>query len=508
LPVTFSVVSGPGTVSGSTLTITGTGTVVIAANQAGNTNYSAAAQVTHSIVVNPVSQTITFTAPTSPVSYGVSPIALSATASSGLPVTFSVVSGPGTVSGSTLTITGTGTVVIAANQAGNTNYSAAAQVTHSIVVNPVSQTITFTAPTSPVSYGVSPIALSATASSGLPVTFSVVSGPGTVSGSTLTITGTGTVVIAANQAGNANYSAAAQVTHSIVVNQASDAAIQLKFASVQLVYPGATNVTVCITPATRATATGTVQILDGSTLLSTQALGGGGCAYWSISPGLAAGTHKMTGVYSGDKNNPAGTSAPVTVTVSPVPVNMSVSCWNASFPYGGNYQCDVSLSSNAGSAQGSITYAFDSGSPIAVPISGGSAGFTIALPAAGSHHVVVAYAQQTNYAAAVPQTETFTVTLAPVNVALTPSTWYASVGTTVTFQVAVTSWSAGAPNATGNVSFYDGSTLLTRVPVSASGQASYAAAHLAAGTHSITATYANGVNYASGSANVSITLVR
>jgi plastocyanin len=143
-----------------------------------------------------------------------------------------------------------------------------------------------------------------------------------------------------------------------------------------------------------------------------------------------------------------------------------------------------------------------------VPISGGSAGFTIALPAAGSHHVVVAYAQQTNYAAAVPQTETFTVTLAPVNVALTPSTWYASVGTTVTFQVAVTSWSAGAPNATGNVSFYDGSTLLTRVPVSASGQASYAAAHLAAGTHSITATYANGVNYASGSANVSITLVR
>ena len=81
-----------------------------------------------------------------------------------------------------------------------------------------SQTINFTPPPSPVTYPVSPITLSATASSGLPVTFGVVSGPGTVSGSTLTITGTGTIVIAANQPGNANYSPAAQVTQSVVVN--------------------------------------------------------------------------------------------------------------------------------------------------------------------------------------------------------------------------------------------------------------------------------------------------
>jgi hypothetical protein len=221
--VIFSVVSGPATVSGSTLTITGAGTVVVAANQAGNTNYSAATQVTHSIVVNQVTQTITFTAPTSPVTYGVSPITLVATGgASGNAVIFSVISGPGTVSGSTLTITGAGTVVVAANQAGNTNYSAATAATQNIVVNQATQTITFTAPTSPVTYGVSPISLVATGgASGNAVVFSVVSGPGTVSGSTLTITGAGTVVVAANQAGNTNYAAATQVTQSIVVNQAS-----------------------------------------------------------------------------------------------------------------------------------------------------------------------------------------------------------------------------------------------------------------------------------------------
>jgi hypothetical protein len=221
LTVIFSIISGPSSISGNTLTVTGAGTIVVAANQAGNATYAAALQVTHSIVVNQPSQSIAFTAPASPVTYGVSPIALSATASSGLAVTFRILSGPGTISGSTLTITGVGTVVVTASQAGNATYAAAPQVTHSIVVSQPSQTIAFTAPASPVTYGVSPIALTATASSGLAVTLGVVSGPGTISGSTLTITGIGTVVVAANQAGNGTYTAAPQVTRTVVVNAVS-----------------------------------------------------------------------------------------------------------------------------------------------------------------------------------------------------------------------------------------------------------------------------------------------
>jgi hypothetical protein len=214
---TYSLVSGPATISGSTVTITGAGTVVLQASQAAAGNYTLGTQ-TATFTVATESQTITFSAPASPVNYGVAPITLSASASSGLAVAFNVVSGPGTISGSTLTITGAGTVVVAANQAGNNNYAAATQVTQSIVVNQASQTISFTAPTSPVTYGVSPITLSATSTSGLAVTFSVVSGPATVSGSTLTITGVGTVVVASNQAGNINYTVATQVTQSIVVN--------------------------------------------------------------------------------------------------------------------------------------------------------------------------------------------------------------------------------------------------------------------------------------------------
>jgi hypothetical protein len=110
--VVFSVVSGPGSITGGTaLYSTGVGTIVVAANQAGNSSYSTAPQVTQSVVVQQAGQTITIY-PMASVTYGVGTVNLSttamATASSGLPITYSVISGPGTVSGTTLTVTGGG----------------------------------------------------------------------------------------------------------------------------------------------------------------------------------------------------------------------------------------------------------------------------------------------------------------------------------------------------------------------------------------------------------------
>jgi sugar lactone lactonase YvrE len=588
LPVSFSVLSGPGTVSGSTLTVTGVGTIVVAANQAGNSTYAAAPQVTQSIVVNQASQTITFgTIATQTVGTA---LTLTAKASSGLAVSYTATpSTVCTVSSTTATFIAAGTCSITASQAGNSHYAAATPVTQSFTVNAAlqSQTITFAPPTSPVTYGVSPIALVATASSRLPVSFSVLSGPGTVSGSTLTVTGVGTIVVAANQAGNSTYAAAPQVTQSIVVNQASQTitfgtiatqtvgtaltltakassglavsytatpstvctvssttatfiaagtcsitasqagnsnyaaatpvtqsftvnaappTVTLEFASTQLVYPGATTVTACVASPSNVTATGNISISDGSTLLTRLTLGNIGCATWYISPGLSAGTHIIRAIYSGDSKNSPGTSAPTTLTVSPVPVNMSVSCWNSSFSFGGNFQCTVNASSNGGTPQGSVTYALDGGSTVSVLLSTGSAQFTLTRPNAGTHHVVISFAQQTNYAAASPQTESFTVVPAAVNVALTPSSYYVSSGTNVSFTTVVTSSSAGSPDATGTVSFYNGATLLATIPVNANGKAVYSTASLSVGNHTITATYAGAANYGSGSSTATITV--
>jgi hypothetical protein len=78
------------------------------------------------------------------------------------------------------------------------------------------QSITFTPPPTPVVVG-SSYTLSATASSNLAVVFTVVSGNATIVGNVITYNGSGTVVIAANQSGNATYAAAPTVTQSVTV---------------------------------------------------------------------------------------------------------------------------------------------------------------------------------------------------------------------------------------------------------------------------------------------------
>jgi sugar lactone lactonase YvrE len=77
------------------------------------------------------------------VAYGVAPLVLAATASSGLPVTLSVLSGPGKINyGDVLTVTGVGTIVVQATQAGNSLFEPAPTAQMSILVSPAILTVT------------------------------------------------------------------------------------------------------------------------------------------------------------------------------------------------------------------------------------------------------------------------------------------------------------------------------------------------------------------------------
>jgi hypothetical protein len=160
-------------------------------------------------------QTITF-GTLSYKTYTSPPFELTATASSGLPVSYRVVSGPVTIAGNMVTITAVGSVMIEATQAGDATYNAATPVQRGFTVGKASQSITFPTPPNKT-FGDPPFQLMATASSGLPVQYRVVSGPATVSGNMVTLIGTGTVSIEASQPGDANYSAAFNLTRSFTV---------------------------------------------------------------------------------------------------------------------------------------------------------------------------------------------------------------------------------------------------------------------------------------------------
>ena len=83
------------------------------------------------------------------------------------------------------------------------------------------QTITFD-PIGAITYGTDRITLSGTASSGLPVTFTVLSGPGLLNpDNSLSLTGPGTVMVRASQAGNAAFNSAPNVERSFTVAQQS-----------------------------------------------------------------------------------------------------------------------------------------------------------------------------------------------------------------------------------------------------------------------------------------------
>lgn len=90
-------------------------------------------------------QTIAFDNP-GDKTFGSTPFALSASASSGLPVTFSVVSGPATLGSSNLTLTGAGTVTVKASQAGNDSYNTAPDVEQTFNVAKATPTITWENP--------------------------------------------------------------------------------------------------------------------------------------------------------------------------------------------------------------------------------------------------------------------------------------------------------------------------------------------------------------------------
>lgn len=156
------------------------------------------------------SQTISFT-PATTGTVG-TPITLEATASSKLAVSFT--SSPATVctvSGTTLTLVGAGTCNVKADQAGNTTFAAATQVSKDITVSntatPMAQAALVVVPGASTLAPSATTALSTTGGNGTgAVTYSVTSGSCSISGTTLTAgASTGTCKISAKKAADSSY---------------------------------------------------------------------------------------------------------------------------------------------------------------------------------------------------------------------------------------------------------------------------------------------------------------
>ena len=211
LAVTFGA-SGNCSVNGNSVKITGAGGCTITAQQAGNKNYLAAPGVPQFFVILKAPQTITFAA-LAGKTFGGPAFPVSATTTSTLTVSFTA-SGNCTIAGVNVTITGAGSCIVSALQAGNANYLPATSVPQSFAIAKSPQTITLNTPASKT-FGDATFSVTASSTSLLGVEVAA-NGNCSLAANLISITGAGTCTVTATQGGNVNY-LAASVTQSFAI---------------------------------------------------------------------------------------------------------------------------------------------------------------------------------------------------------------------------------------------------------------------------------------------------
>lgn len=130
----------------------------------------------------------------------------------------------------------------------------------------------------------------------------------------------------------------------------------------------------------------------------------------------------------------------------------------------------------------------------------GCASFYAKNLSAGTHTLTAVYSGDSFNPSGTSAPVTLTVLPAAVTVKLTASTY----GGTLTLTASVLSPTASAPNATGQVTFTNGGTVLGTVPVNSKGMASVSvpASSIPSGSQKFTATYSGGTNYGTGTTTI------
>jgi len=259
------------------------------------------------------------------------------------------------------------------------------------------------------------------------------------------------------------------------------------------------------------TPTGSVEFFDGTTELDSETLDNTGTAAFTTSA-LAAGTHSITVQYLGDPNFSGSTSFALTQTVNQAASATGLSLSSSTVDYGQSVTFTATVGAVApgsGTPTGSVAF-FDGTTELgAVDLSGGSASFSTATLAVGTHSITAQYLGDDNFTGSTSPAQILKVestvglgTTTSVVSSANPSVFGQSV--TLTASVKATVKGSGQP--TGTVTFLDGTSTLGTATLSA-GKGSFEISTLAVGTHAITAVYSGDTTFAgSTSPNLSQTV--
>jgi len=251
-------------------------------------------------------------------------------------------------------------------------------------------------------------------------------------------------------------------------------------------YGNSFTLTATVAPATTDSPAGTVSFYQGTTLLGTSTANAGGVATLSVRL-TALGAFAITASYSGSLDFAASTSKSLSITVVPASTTTVVSSSNLTPGLG------VAITLTATVAPASTdtlpgTVSFYSGSTLlgSSPLVGGVASLSGVLLPPGPNAVTAVYSGSADYAGSTSAALSISLQSATtLTLSAIPTTQLYNNPIVLTAQVIAAA--GGVPS--GTVTFLDGTTVVTTVPVGANGVATYSIATLADGSHSLTAAY-------------------
>jgi len=246
--------------------------------------------------------------------------------------------------------------------------------------------------------------------------------------------------------------------------------------------------TATVTAQNDGSPTGKVVFYNGSKAIGSGPVAGNTAAF--TTPSLAAGSHQITGKYSGDTFFLGSTSPVLTQTVKKLVFTVTTLSGVSPNPtvYGEPVILTATVTGGTTTPTGTVTFLQGAVKLGAGTLANGTASYTTKATqlAVGTYQITASYGGSASDGASASQPVALVVNQAATATVLTSSQNPSNYGQPVTFTAIVSPQFGGA--VAGTVTFYNGATVLKKVSLSG-GAAAYATTALKVGVHSITATY-------------------
>jgi subtilase family serine protease len=287
--------------------------------------------------------------------------------------------------------------------------------------------------------------------------------------------------------------------------------------AVGVAFPVTVGVAINTPPAGAASPTGKINLsLDGQAYASADAVATSGKTSASFSVSVpSSGSHNLQAIYAGDNNYTTSTSASVAVNATKGATVTTLTADPPTFTAGTTETFTATIAAASGGSSkntftGTVTFFDNTGQIGTATVASNAATLSdVTLSTTATHVITAVYSGDDSWAGSTSNAITLKPVLIPTTttLAVTPAT--AAPGQVVTLTATVKPSSAPAAsvaqNPTGNVVFYNGTTILGTVALTAAANNTATAqilfSTLPAGQNTLTAVYVGDLFYAASTSN-------